>query len=81
MISYFLADDTVLVFEPPQRNSGLPGGNFAERGKVRRPAGGALDHYRAQDMKVRLAALMISTGLALCSAGHPVVFVAVCLPG
>merc|ERR1712226_67016 len=30
---YFLADDTMSIFEPPQRNSGFIGGKFLERGK------------------------------------------------
>jgi len=30
---YFLSDDTLAVFEPPQRNSGFIGGKFLERGK------------------------------------------------
>ena len=30
---YFLADDTVMIFEPPQRNSGIIGGKFLLRGK------------------------------------------------
>ena len=38
-ISYFLSDDTVLVFEPPQRNSGIIGGKFLERGRVTKPDG------------------------------------------
>lgn len=32
MFRYFLSDDTVSVFEPPQRNSGHIGGKFLERG-------------------------------------------------
>jgi len=31
IISFFLADDTVSVFEPPMRNSGVIGGKFLER--------------------------------------------------
>uniref|UniRef100_A0A7M5VAV7 EF-hand domain-containing family member C2 n=1 Tax=Clytia hemisphaerica TaxID=252671 RepID=A0A7M5VAV7_9CNID len=46
-ISYFLSDDTILVFEPPQRNSGIIGGKFLERGRVKKPDGG---HYTAQDL-------------------------------
>jgi len=30
---YFLSDDTMSIFEPPQRNSGFIGGKFLERGK------------------------------------------------
>lgn len=34
VISYFLSDDTMSVFEPPVRNSGIIGGKFLERQKV-----------------------------------------------
>lgn len=37
IISYFLSDDTVAVFEPPQRNSGVIGGKFLERGRIKKP--------------------------------------------
>merc|ERR1712025_1365271 len=30
---YFLSDDTMSIFEPPQRNSGFISGKFLERGK------------------------------------------------
>ena len=33
VITYFLHDDTLLVFEPPIRNSGIVGGKFLEKGK------------------------------------------------
>ncbi|XP_039250468.1 EF-hand domain-containing family member C2-like isoform X2 [Styela clava] len=38
IISYFLSDDTVSVFEPPQRNSGIIGGKFLERGRIKKPS-------------------------------------------
>jgi hypothetical protein len=54
VVSFFPADDTLAVFEPPRRNSGFPGGAFAERARVRRPGGGgAADWYRPRDMAVR----------------------------
>jgi len=37
VIKYFLADDTVAVFEPPQKNSGIIGGKFLERTRVKKP--------------------------------------------
>jgi hypothetical protein len=52
VVTYFLADDTLSVFEPPRRNSGLSGGAFAERARVRRPGGTPLDCYAPADMKV-----------------------------
>ena len=39
IISYFLSDDTLLVFEPLQRNSGILGGKFMERGQIKKPDG------------------------------------------
>ena len=43
IISYFLSDDTILVFEPPQRNSGILGGKFLERGRIKKPDGQVSD--------------------------------------
>lgn len=37
VLSYFVADDTISVFEPPVRNSGIIGGKFLERQKVYQP--------------------------------------------
>eukprot|EP00752_Nemacystus_decipiens_P010592 g9432.t1 len=36
VINYFLADDTLSVFEPPVRNSGVVGGLFLARGKYKK---------------------------------------------
>ena len=37
ILQYFLADDTISIFEPPSRNSGVIGGKFLERTKVTAP--------------------------------------------
>ncbi|KAL4656835.1 EF-hand domain-containing family member C2 [Arapaima gigas] len=37
IISFYLSDDTISVFEPLQRNSGLLGGKFLERRRVKKP--------------------------------------------
>jgi hypothetical protein len=37
VLGYYLADDTMSVYEPAQRNSGQPGGMFLERGRIPRP--------------------------------------------
>ncbi|XP_034042598.1 EF-hand domain-containing family member C2 [Thalassophryne amazonica] len=37
IISFFLCDDSISVFEPPQKNSGIIGGRFLGRGRVRKP--------------------------------------------
>ena len=64
ILQYFLADDTISIFEPPSRNSGVIGGKFLERTKVtvlnstqaylhRALRGGALGDNRCFDL-VRL---------------------------
>lgn len=37
VISYRLADDTMTIYEPPQRNAGILGGKFMERTRVLQP--------------------------------------------
>ncbi|XP_039107841.1 EF-hand domain-containing family member C2 isoform X2 [Hyaena hyaena] len=37
VISYFLSDDTISVFEPIERNSGFTGGMFLKRSRVKKP--------------------------------------------
>ncbi|KAI7846107.1 hypothetical protein COHA_000368 [Chlorella ohadii] len=37
VMSFFMADQTLAVFEPPQPNTGIPGGKFLERGRVYKP--------------------------------------------
>lgn len=39
VVQCFLADDTVSIFEPPTRNSGIIGGKFLERMEVRKECG------------------------------------------
>lgn len=39
VITCFLADDTIAIFEPVQRNSGIVGGKFLQRQKVKKPDG------------------------------------------
>ncbi|CAD7701459.1 unnamed protein product [Ostreobium quekettii] len=38
IISYFMADDTISVYEPPLRNSGIIGGKFLERSRIFKPS-------------------------------------------
>jgi len=47
VIKYFLADDTVAVFEPPQKNSGVIGGKFLERSKLKKADGN--DYFTQAD--------------------------------
>ena len=37
IVSFYLSDDTIAVFEPPQRNSGVLGGKYLGRGRVMLP--------------------------------------------
>lgn len=37
VLSYFMMDDNLLIFEPPIRNSGIVGGKFLERQRVYKP--------------------------------------------
>ncbi|KAG2501001.1 hypothetical protein HYH03_000822 [Edaphochlamys debaryana] len=37
ILSYFMMDDSLLVFEPPVRNTGIAGGKFLERQKIYKP--------------------------------------------
>ena len=39
IISYYLADNTVSVYEPPVRNSGIEQGKFLERKKYKNVTG------------------------------------------
>ncbi|KXS22017.1 DUF1126-domain-containing protein [Gonapodya prolifera JEL478] len=37
VLTYRLADDTITIYEPPQRNAGILGGKFLERSRVLKP--------------------------------------------
>lgn len=37
VISYYLSDDTINIHEPPIRNSGVEGGKFLERQRIKKP--------------------------------------------
>ena len=52
VVTFFLVDDSIAVFEPPVPNSGLPGGKFLDRthGAVRKPGSRAC--YKARDFFV-----------------------------
>jgi Ca2+-binding EF-hand superfamily protein len=50
IVSYYLADDTIIVYEPPARNSGVMGGKWMERCRVKIP--GSNDFYTARDLCV-----------------------------
>jgi len=50
VFSYYLNDDTISIFEPVQRNSGIIGGKFLQRGKVKNPTTG--EYYKSTDVFV-----------------------------
>ncbi|KAL7881553.1 hypothetical protein AOLI_G00084010 [Acnodon oligacanthus] len=57
IISFYLSDDTITVFEPTQRNSGVIGGKFLERSRVKKPGQELFksemsEYYKAQDLYV-----------------------------
>ncbi|XP_030332238.1 EF-hand domain-containing family member C2 isoform X2 [Strigops habroptila] len=66
IISYFLSDDTISVFEHAQRNSGILGGKFLERGRIKKPGQELFksepsEYFKAQDLFV---------GARVCFHGH-----------
>nr|CAG4714695.1 unnamed protein product [Naegleria fowleri] len=46
ILSYYLSDDTISVFEPVQRNSGVIGGKFLQRSRVKNERG---EYYKANE--------------------------------
>ncbi|XP_073215000.1 EF-hand domain-containing family member C2 isoform X4 [Lepidochelys kempii] len=66
IISYFLSDDTISVFETPQRNTGILGGKFLERSRIKKPGQELFkseisEYFKAQDLFV---------GAKVCFNGH-----------
>ncbi|KAH1186802.1 EF-hand domain-containing family member C2 isoform X1 [Mauremys mutica] len=66
IISYFLSDDTISVFETPQRNTGILGGKFLERSRIKKPGQELFkseisEYFKAQDLFV---------GAKVCFHGH-----------
>ncbi|XP_076350680.1 EF-hand domain-containing family member C2-like isoform X2 [Tachypleus tridentatus] len=54
ILSYFLSDNTIQIYEPPVQNSGLAGGKFLERGKVKTPDSTSTfsQYYTVSDMYI-----------------------------
>ncbi|KAJ3028205.1 UNVERIFIED_CONTAM: EF-hand domain-containing protein 1 [Siphonaria sp. JEL0065] len=57
VISYRLADDTMTIYEPPQRNAGILGGKFMDRSRVLKPGSSLSDpngplYYEVHDLYV-----------------------------
>ncbi|KAM4730859.1 EF-hand domain-containing family member C2 isoform 2-T2 [Anableps anableps] len=56
-ISFYLSDDSMRVFERPQKNSGLLGGKFLKRQRIRKPGqelfkSEPFEYFTAQDLYV-----------------------------
>ncbi|XP_023255140.1 EF-hand domain-containing family member C2-like, partial [Seriola lalandi dorsalis] len=57
IISFYLCDDSISVFEHPQKNSGVLSGKFLERGRVKKPGQELFkselsQYFKAQDLYV-----------------------------
>ncbi|KAE8299783.1 EF-hand domain-containing family member C2 [Larimichthys crocea] len=57
IISFYLCDDSISVFERPQRNSGVLGGKFLQRGRIKKPGQELFkselsEYFTAQDLYV-----------------------------
>lgn len=50
VIAFYLADDTVSVYEPPVKNSGVVSGKFLERGRYKREGGAG--YFRPEDFQI-----------------------------
>ncbi|NXG62012.1 EFHC2 protein, partial [Hemiprocne comata] len=66
IISYFLSDDTISVFELTQQNTGIVGGKFLERGRIKKPGQELFkskpsEYFKAQNLFV---------GSRVCFHGH-----------
>jgi hypothetical protein len=66
VISYFMNDDTISVFEPPIRNSGILGGKFLERGIKYKP--GTEEAYTYKDLYVGAEVVINDFVFALTNA-------------
>jgi Ca2+-binding EF-hand superfamily protein len=49
-LTFFMTTDEVSIYEPPQRNTGVAGGKFLLRSKLRNPGTG--DFFRAKDFRI-----------------------------
>ncbi|OXB79748.1 UNVERIFIED_CONTAM: hypothetical protein H355_010216, partial [Colinus virginianus] len=66
IICYFLSDDTISVFERRQRNTGIPGGKFLEKRRIKKPGQELFksepsEYFNAQDLFI---------GARVCFHGH-----------
>ena len=50
ILTYYLNDDTIQIYEPPQRNSGIVAGKFLFRIKIKNPETG--EYFKPADLEV-----------------------------
>ncbi|XP_014194781.1 EF-hand domain-containing family member C2 isoform X2 [Haplochromis burtoni] len=73
IISFYLSNDTISVFERPQKNSGVLGGKFLERGRVKKPGQELFksqlsQYFTAQDLYVGATLCLNSINFQLLDA-------------
>ncbi|KAJ8350395.1 hypothetical protein SKAU_G00255250 [Synaphobranchus kaupii] len=73
IISYFLCDDTISVYERTRRNLGVIGGKFLERGRVKRPGqelfkSAMSEYFKAQELYLGATLCLNSQEFQLVSA-------------
>ncbi|XP_036395881.1 EF-hand domain-containing family member C2, partial [Megalops cyprinoides] len=73
IISYYLSDDTISVYERTQRNLGVMGGKFMERGRVKKPRQELFkselsEYFKAQDLYLGARLCMNSQEFELVDA-------------
>ncbi|XP_072195203.1 EF-hand domain-containing family member C2 [Excalfactoria chinensis] len=66
IICYFLSDDTISVYEHTQRNTGILGGKFLEKSRIKKPGQELFksepsEYFKAQDLFI---------GARVCFHGH-----------
>ncbi|KAG7502356.1 hypothetical protein JOB18_018105 [Solea senegalensis] len=66
VVSFYLSDDSIGVFERAQRNSGVVGGKFLERGRVKKPG---QDPFQSDPFEY-LTAQDLFVGATLCLNKH-----------
>ncbi|KAM9342044.1 EF-hand domain-containing family member C2 [Pholidichthys leucotaenia] len=62
ILSFYLSDDSISVFEQPQKNSGVLGGKFLHRGRVKKPG---QELYKSE-LSEYLTAQDLFVGAVLC---------------
>jgi hypothetical protein len=50
IMTFYLSDDTVQIYEPPQRNSGIVAGKFLQRTKIKNVETG--EYFKAPDLEI-----------------------------